>query len=131
MSFAHGTKAKLSINAVDVSCYLKEGGMDQSIDTAEVTTLCSTGKEYIPGLKDGTISLDGMFDPTMDAAVASAMATGLVAFVYQPQGATTGLPKYSGNCFYNKYTLKTGTGDAGTFTAAAQITAGWTRAVNP
>jgi hypothetical protein len=131
VAFAHGTKAKLTINAVDVSQYLKETGADLSVDTAETTTLTATGKTYIPGLPDGKIPLSGLFDPTMDAAVAAAITAGIVAFIFQPQGTTSGLPKYTGNCFYTKYTLKDNTNDAGAFEAEAQITNGWTRATNP
>jgi len=131
MSTAHGTKAKLSLNAIDFSPYLKETGQDQSIDKAETTVLASTAKSYIPGLPDGTIPLDGLFDPTIDAAIATAIAAGSVAFIYQPQGATSGLPKYTGNGFFTKYSMKTNTTDAGSWSGEFQISNGWTRATNP
>jgi len=131
MAFGHGTKAKLTINSVDYSCYLKETGADLSVDKAETTVLCSTAKNYIPGLKDGTVPLGGLFDPTIDAAVDAAITAGSVTFLYQPQGTTSGLPRYSGSGFFTKYSLKTNTTDAGSFDGEYQISNGWTRGTNP
>src|SRR5688572_2480242 len=98
MAFAHGNKAKMTINSVDYSCYLKETGLDMSIDKPETTVLCNTAKTYIPGNTDATAPLEGLFDPTVDAAINTAIATGTtVALLYQPQGTTAGLPRYTAN----------------------------------
>ena len=131
MAFQHGTKARLSVNAVDYSCYVSETGPDLEIGSAQVTVLCNTAENYIPGIKDGTIPMSGKFDPTIDAAVNTAIGVGIVPFQWDPQGATSGLPRYTGNCFFTSYSMKAATDDAGTFEAEVQITNGWTRALVP
>ena len=132
MAFAHGNKAKMTINSVDYSCYLKETGLDMSIDKPETTVLCNTAKTYIPGNTDATAPLEGLFDPTVDAAINTAIATGTtVALLYQPQGTTAGLPRYTANGFFTKYSIKTNTTDAGTWSGEFQLSNGWTRGTNP
>lgn len=130
MAFSHGTNAVITINSVNLSIYSNKVGQDMSTDTAETTTLGKTAKNYIPGLEDGTISLSGPFDVPLDTAI-NAMRRILVPFIYQPQGTTTGLPKYTGNCILTKYKLEDSTDDAGTWEAEFQITDGWVRALNP
>jgi len=130
MAFSHGTNAVLTVNAVNLSAYINKTGMDMQTDTAEVTVLGNTAKNYIPGLEDGTIPLAGPYDVALDTAI-NAMRRTLVAFIYQPQGTTTGLPKYTGNCLLTSYKITTGTDDAGTWEAQVQLSNGWVRALNP
>lgn len=130
MAFSHGTNAKMSVNSVDVSAYLNTAGLDTETETAEVTTLGKTAKNYIPGLEDGTFSLGGPFDPSIDSTM-NALRRTVVPFLYQPQGATAGLPRYSGNCLITSYSIETTTDDAGTWEAEFQLTDGWTRGTNP
>lgn len=130
MAFAHGTVSLITINAVNISTYVKSPSLDTEAETAEVTTLGKTAKNYIPGLEDGTISASGPFDPTLDAAI-NAMRRLVVAFLIQPQGATTGLPRYTGNCILTKYKIETPVDDAGSWEAEWQMSDGWVRATNP
>jgi hypothetical protein len=119
----------MSINSVDVSQYMNKTGVDTSADTAEVTVLGNTAKDYIPGLEDGTIPLAGPYDAALDAAIDATRRT-KVPFIYQPQGSTSGLPKYTGNCILTSYKIETGTDDAGTWEAEYQMCLGWTRSTN-
>ena len=50
MAFKYGAKALVTVNAVDLSAYCDEGGIDVGIDTAETTTFGSTWKTFIEGL---------------------------------------------------------------------------------
>ena len=127
MAFAHGSKAGITINSVSYTQYLKDTGADMKVEAAETTALQNTAKNFIPGLKDGVIPLDGMLDNAVDVAIQACMTAGIVTFQYDPQGTAVGLPRYSGNCFFTKYTIKTGVTGAGSFSAEAQITNGWTR----
>jgi len=129
MAFSHGTNAVITINSVDISEYCNTSSQEMETETAEVTTLGKTAKNYIPGLEDGTISAEGPFEPTMDAAI-EAMRRTLVPFVYQPQGTAPGLPKYTGTCILTKYSIETPVDDAGTWEAEWQISDGWVRGTN-
>jgi len=132
VAFAHGSKASLSVNATDISTYLKSTGLSRSIDEADTTTLQPAGshKSSIPGLIDDEIPLEGLFDPAVDAAINTVIAGGaLVAFIYGPQGTTTGNVKYSGNGYFTKYEVKSGTDGAGSITGTFKASGAVTRGV--
>jgi len=132
MTFQHGNKARLTINSVDYSAYAKEAGADLEVKAAETTVLTNTAENYIPGLKDGKIPLSGVYDGTLDSQVATAITAGSVAFQYDPQGnSSSGLPRYTGNGFFTKYSIKTNTSGAGTWDGEFQISNGWTRGTTP
>ena len=45
----------------DLSLFLREVTVSASMDPAEVTTFGDNDREHIPGLRDGTLSFDGLF----------------------------------------------------------------------
>jgi len=47
------------------------------VETAETSTSGSSGKEYISGLKDGTVSVSGLFEGTADVGTDSFFASNL------------------------------------------------------
>jgi len=128
MAAVHGSKASLKIGDSgstlrDFSAYLTSTGLPRSADTAEVTTLGNSSKLYIPGLKDGTIPLEGPFDVVIDGYLDGILGFAARVFEYCPQGAGVATtPKYSGTCILTSYEATTPVDDAGTFSAEAQIT---------
>lgn len=137
MAFSHGSKAvaKFGTSAVpatptDISAYLTSASAPRSADTHDVTTFGDTSKDYIPGLLDGTISIEGKFDPTVDAHLAGILAL-QVAFEYHPQGVVTGTPKYTGNCICTSYEPDTPVDSEATFSAEFQVTGNVGRTTNP
>lgn len=136
MAAVHGSKAKFSVQDSgstnrDLSAYLTSAGLPRSADTAEVSTLGVTSKAYIPGLKDGTIPIEGPYDATVDGYLAGILGMSRT-FTYDPQGTTpTGTPHYSGSAILTSYEASTPVDDAGTFTAEFQITGDVTRTTNP
>lgn len=137
MATAHGSKAVFTVQdsgstVRDLSTYLTSAGLPRSADTAEVTTLGSTGKSYIPGLTDGTIPIEGPFEGTnVDLWLSGLLGFATPrAFVYSPQGSAAGTPKYTGSCILTTYETSTPVDDAGTFTAEFQISGAVTRTTN-
>lgn len=132
MSVSHGSKSVLHINSVDFSQYVTKDELDRSRDSAEVTVKGDTSKAYIPGLGDGTFSLEGPWSPEADAALAAIDAAGIVTFDYYPAGsggsAGTNV-KYSGNCFMTDHKITGDIGDAQQMTADFQMTGTYTRAL--
>lgn len=135
MPAVHGSKAKFSVTdsggtVRDLTAFLTSAGMPRSADAAEVSTLGKTSKVYIPGLKDGTLPIEGPFDVTIDGYLNGIL--GMVrVFTYDPQGTATGTPHYTGNCLCTSYETDTGVDDAGTFTAEFQLSDDVTRTLNP
>jgi hypothetical protein len=136
MAFNHGSKASFQVNdgtsLRDLSSYLTSVSFPQSVDTAEVTALGATAKSYIVGLKDSTISIEGIYDPTADGYLNTiAGLTAATAFEYYPNGTPVGStkPKFSGNCFLVSYEVSTPVDGAASFTAEFQVSGAVTRAV--
>ena len=69
MAFLHGKQTKVYLAGYDVSMYFNEISHANSVETAETTTFANSGdaKSYVPGLRDGTVSMSGMFDGDTDA----------------------------------------------------------------
>lgn len=137
MAAGHGSKAVFKVQdsggvVRDLSAFLTSAGLPRKGDMAEVSTLGSTSKSYIPGLVDGTIPIEGPIDVTVDGYLSGLLGFATSrTFEYHPQGVVTGTPKYSGTCFLSTYEQSTPVDDAGTFTAEFQLTGAVTRALNP
>lgn len=130
-TFTHGSKASLTINAVDVSGITDNATLERSRDTAEVTCFGDTAKRVIAGLKDGKLSFGGQEDQTLVTGLITAFDTGLVAFVYGPEGTTAGKPKETGNLIITSLKQTSPVGDKNTYDAEAQIDNAITRGVFP
>lgn len=131
----HGSKAKFSITdsggtVRDLTAFLSSAGMPRSADTAETSVLGLTSKRYIPGLKDGTIPIEGPFDVTVDGYLNGILGMERV-FAYDPQGTGSGTPHYAGSAILTSYESETAVDDAGSMTGEFQITGDVTRTLNP
>lgn len=62
MAFIFGTNTRVWMDGRQAACMINEITQEAEIEEAEVTTLCSTLKDYIPGLAEVTIELEGYFD---------------------------------------------------------------------
>lgn len=136
MAFIHGSKAKFSLGTVgtpatlvDISAYLNSVGLPRQVDSAESSTLGNTFKTYVPGLSDSTLSLDGRYDPTIDAQLAGLIGAATVNWQFDPQGTSTGLPRFTGSAFLVSYQVSAEIGNISAFTAQFQCITAVTRAV--
>lgn len=135
MAFVHGKDADLEIQDSGsvyrlFSTYIATAGLSRSVDTADITTLASAAKEYIAGLADGTLSLDGYFD-----SVAEGYLTGIVGltrgFYYYPEGKSTGKPRKAGNCILTTLDVEAGVDAAVSLAAEFQVTGAITDGTSP
>lgn len=136
MAFTHGTLAVLKVDDSggtlrDLSAYLTQETVQRSVAAEDVTTQGKTAKVYIPGLADGTIPLEGNFDPTVDGYLSGMLRVADLDYEYYPAGESVGAtkPKYSGKCIATAYDIRTGVGGKATFTASLQLSDTVTRAV--
>lgn len=107
MAFVAGYVGRFQLGANDVSAYLKSVKFPQDAETKDVTVFGNQAKAFIPGLRDGKITLEGFFDPTFDGIIQPLVAT-QVTFTYGPQGTAVGSVKYTGNGIVTKYDLDEG-----------------------
>lgn len=73
MAFVHGKGAVVLHGLTDASGYFNSLDVELSVDPAETTTFGKNAKTFIPGLKDGKVSLGGLFDVAIDAVLSAAI----------------------------------------------------------
>jgi len=136
MAFTHGSLATMDIDPAGgtawttVTAYYNDVSLKEDIDTAETTVLGNTAKNYIPGLEDGSFSLSGLFDPTINTLITSCKRV-VVSFRYRPSGAGTGKIEYTGKCILTSYKVDTSVKDAASQDAEFQVTNGVVTTVQP
>jgi hypothetical protein len=140
MAFNHGAVAIFTLAdstdaARDISTYLTQESLQRVIGQEDVTTQGQTTtpfyRSYIPGIAEGTIPLEGNYDPTVDGYLSGILgATTAKAWTYFPAGGTIGLtkPRYSGTAVLTRYEVRTGIGGKATITGTLQISGAVTRA---
>ena len=74
-TFRHGKNVKIFVDEFDFSSYFNDVSASTMVETAETSTFGASAKEYIPGLKDGTVSLSGMFEATESVGTDAYFAT--------------------------------------------------------
>lgn len=110
MAFRHGSKAVVTINAVDLSAFSDNLSLDVTPETADVTGFGATWRSHIPGLIGATLSLSGSYDPgstgpadTIFDAITEQNTTGYVAVVDKPGGTASGQRTNSFNAIVSGY----------------------------
>lgn len=91
-TFVHGKTTTVLLDEFDLSAYFNSADISHSIETAETTGFGASSKAYITGLRDGTLSLSGMWsadsggsDPEL-AALLGAATTPIVTVGYGGAG---------------------------------------------
>lgn len=137
-AFSHGKNTKVSIDnaagtLVDISNVTNSVDMPRSLDTGETSVFGTNDKTYVLGQADGTVSIGGLFDPTVDAqinAVIQAQLDGTVlssTVEYGPQGGATGKIKYTCEVLWTGYSVTAGVGDVLNFKLDGQRSGATTR----
>ncbi len=140
MAFIHGKNAVIKITGAggtvtDVSPFANEVDMPKSIDTAETSHFGSQSKTYLAGLDDSTISIKGMYDPALDAALTAAVDACLAGTIqtigieYGPGGSSVGSVKYTLESIPTAYEVDAPVGDVVTFSLDLQRTGATVRDV--
>lgn len=107
------TAEYITLNASDVSSYCKKAELQLESEAKEVTTFSSAGwKEFLGGLKSGTLSLE--FEQDFAAAALDSILWPLfgtvVAFEVRPTSSARAVtnPAYTGSVLVSQYNPITG-----------------------
>lgn len=141
MAFTHGKNAVFKIdNAAGtlqtLTAYVDSIDFNNTVDTAESTTMGAEAKTYLSGQSDATLSIAGKYDSTA-ATGPDVVLNGLVGlettstFEIGPEGSTAGKIKYTGESFLTGYTVSAPVGDVVSFTADFQVTGAITKTTWP
>ena len=90
----------------------------------DITSLTDTGRIYVVGPQDSTVTLTGIFDDDTDAVLGALFTedhTSPVEFSYAPAGTSTGSVKYSGLCWVERYEVSSAAGDRVGYTATLRL----------
>jgi hypothetical protein len=132
-TFTHGKDAVFKVDdsggtLQDISNILSSVTLSREADTAEVSALGSSDKSYIVGLKDATISIEGMADVTTSGYLEGIFGGSAVDFEYYPAGTGSGEVKYSGTAILMSFETAAELGGAVSVSGEFQVTGGVTRA---
>ena len=67
MAFVHGKSIFVLLNGFNITGYLNKIDAPFTADTAETSTFGQDTKTYIAGMKDATLSAEGLFDGAVDS----------------------------------------------------------------
>lgn len=67
-TFIHGKGTSVLLDEFDLSSYFNSADVSHSVETAETTSFGASAKSYIVGLRDGTLSLSGMWAADTDGS---------------------------------------------------------------
>lgn len=126
MAFVHGKNTKVTLNAVDLSTFIKKTDNKNSADTHDVTTYGPSreSKSWAGGLKDGTVTHEGVYDNSATGPRATFMAIlgDTVTWVFQPEGTGAGKAQTTGSVVVKAYNESDPVDDMVTWVAELQMT---------
>ena len=132
MAFVHGKISYVGIGAsgatgpaTNLSEYQHKVDWPKVAETADTTTFGKNDRTHIPGLKSGTISLDGLWDVAADAIWDPLVGT-IISFFYAPAGS--GTAGYYADAIVTEYNPPSEVGAAVKFSAKLLVTGAVTRA---
>ena len=138
MPAKHGKDAVIQLDngagaLTAVTGYLAKSTLDRMREMAETTVFGLNDKTYLAGLKDATFSGEGNFDGALDLILSDDIGdnANTKTLQFDPQGSTTGLARYSVECWVTKYSIDTGVGDKGGCSFEVQCTGVVTRSTVP
>lgn len=124
MAQIHGKDLAISLDAKDLGQYAKKVDFEQEADTHDTTTFGKGSKVYKGGLKDGTATIEGIYDSTAvtgPAAVIRPLLGTTVEMVYKPEGSGVGKPIHTVDVVVTAYKESTPVDDMITWTCDLQL----------
>lgn len=125
MSFVHGKGNVVTIDGKAMTSYATSVTFTRTADSHDVTTFGKNSKVYKAGLKDGTASLEGVYDNTAvtgpQAVLRPMIGAAAVTLVYRPEGSGTGSPTSSVSVIVTSYEESVPVADMITWKAELQF----------
>lgn len=133
MAYIHGKNTGVLVDASDLTSYFNEASASQDVETAETTTFGNSAKTYIIGLKDGTMSVSGMFDGAegaVDEVISTSLGSATAGYTtIAPEGLTIGKASYSCQARKTSYEVSSPVGDVVSTSMSIQADGGIDRGV--
>lgn len=128
-TFTHGKQTEIYITDAggqerDFSAVCNSVSFTVESDQAESSTFGADWKQYVNGLKDGSISLEGRFDVEYDGYLFDLIGGTAVLVKYFPQGSASGRPYIAGSAILVNYEPSSDLGDTANWSAEFQFAGG-------
>jgi len=130
-SMSSGTTAVIgSASFINFSSGIEEVSLPRSVDTAEVTTYGDNDKNFIAGLRSGTVSVSGIWASTYEEKIAPLLGTANSSwFKFGPASNTAGKRQENGKAIVTSYEIGVPVGDKVSMKFDLQITGAVTSTV--
>lgn len=121
MPFSGGNVAEFSFGGTNISAFTSSVSMDSKRDIKDLNVIGGNTVSHTVGPASTTISLEGFFDPTLDALLAAAMfaatpAVHTFSYVVQGTGDT-----FTGSGYLASYKIDTPGDDSAKWTAEIAV----------
>jgi len=125
----HGKNTRLYGDKHDLSIYLTNSGLDKSIEINEITTYSKDDKNYIVGLKDATLSAEGVYDDDISTidAILNDLEISKSVYSFYPGSDTKGNKGYGFEALKTSTNFSISVTDAVNFSLAGQTDNGTDR----
>lgn len=125
MAFVHGKGTVVTLDGDTLSAYTNNVQFNRSADAHDVTTFGKNSKVYQAGLKDGTATIQGIYDSTVStgpgAVLRPLVGGAAVELVYRPEGTGSGKPEAAVDVLVTAYEETAPVADMITFSATLQF----------
>lgn len=132
--FGHGKDAQIWVTDSggterELTTYARNATMPRSVDTAEASTFGDDDKVYVAGLRDATLTIEGLHDATVDGYLTGLLGGTPRAWAFCPRGSAATNVKFSGSAILTSYEPDADLGDVVGWSAEFQVSGAITRAV--
>lgn len=123
MGFVHGKTAYVAVNGSNLSAFTNSVEMKGSADSHDTTTFGKTAHTFAGGLKNGTVSLKGIYDDGASGprAILQPLLGTVATLVYRPEGTGTAKPENSASGVVTAYEESTAVADMVMWSAELQL----------
>lgn len=122
MAFVLGKDATVTVNSQDLSAYVTDYDITRTADSIDTSVLGVDSHTKLGGLKDGSITLNGIMDgggtTTPDVKLGDALGT-VVSFSIDPGSSSA---PYTGNVLIQSYRESAAVADVVRWTATLELT---------
>ncbi len=120
MATPHGSDSFLSVDGLDISGYVDSTSVVRNQDTSQTTAFGDDDHTFIAGLKHGTFSLGGHWDPAANTNQVGCFDGAVVELIYGPEGDTASQVSYTASCFITDYSVDSSVTDKVSWSASFQ-----------
>ncbi|MCS6302376.1 MAG: hypothetical protein H8K07_01720 [Nitrospira sp.] len=127
MPAAHGRLTRVYINGYDLTGFYRKQGSELTRETAESTVFGLSDKTYLPGVRDASLSLEGIFDGAVDGieqVLLAALAADPTIAAICPQGDALGNIALGFSALETKYAIESSIDDIVSLANELQSTGG-------